>query len=426
MRFLYDICFLIFALFYLPFFLMKGKHKQGFLTRLGLVPRPIRESLAGEKVIWVHAVSVGEMVQAIRLVNALREKLREFKFVLTATTATGLEVAQKLKNDEDTALYFPVDFRICVSSFIRGISPQAVVILETEIWPNVIYELSRRKIPVYIVNGRISDKAIDSYRRVRHFLRPVLNRLSGISVQDDLMKARFLDLGADARLVSVTGNMKFDWRPAPQSGEAVENLKRALKPSDSFLCIAGSTHEGEEEILFEMYSSVRRLFPSFRLLIAPRHPDRIEAIEARALRKGVDVKRVSRIAASGVVPEHAVLLLDTMGLLSSLYRLADVVFVGGSLVPSGGHNIVEPAFFERAIIFGPHMQNFREMAEAFKKANAAIEVKDRGELEKALVSLLKDSKTRGALGLAAKSLVLRHQGATERNTQELLSAFKIN
>ncbi len=429
-RLLYDIVFFFFALLYIPTFLVKGKHKAGFFSRFGRVSKAVKRSLAGKKVIWVHAVSVGEIVQAVRLVNSLREEAEDCKFVLTATTTAGREVALKLKGDDDTVLYFPVDFRGCVRRFIRDIAPRAVIILETEIWPNLIFELSKRGVPVFIVNGRISDRAIGKYRLARFFLKPVLNRLTKIWVQDELMQSRFIDLGADPDLVSVTGNMKFDWEPAADHLQTAERMERALKGSGSFLCIVGSTHEGEEDIIFDLFRSLRKKFLSFQLLIAPRHLTRLESIEARAAKKGVETKRVSNFldeSQKGIpnADEGTILILDKIGVLASLYRLADVVVIGGSFVPVGGHNLVEPAYFEKPILFGPHMHNFKEMAEAFKGANAAIEVKDAGGLEKVILSLAQDPHRRKTLGSAAKKLVSQHQGATGRNVQELLSLLKL-
>lgn len=431
MRLLYEIAFFIFTLFYLPFFFIKGKHKDGWLSRLGVVPEETKRNLAGKRVFWVHAVSVGEVVQAARLVAALRERYPDARFVLTTTTVTGQEIAKKLKGDDDRVLYFPIDLRVCVRSFINGIAPAAFVVLETEIWPNVVFELTDRGIPVFLVNARISDKAIGKYRKVKRFLKPLLNRFTAIGAQDAVAGARFIELGARPALVSVTGNMKYDWQPQHSQDETAEKVKAWRRGHNSFLCVAGSTHEGEEEIFFEIYPSLKSKMPAFKLLIAPRHPDRIESIESQAKKKGIMLTRVSRLTThdsrlpagvlvAGATSHDPILILDRMGVLAGLYPAADVVFVGGSLAAFGGHNLAEPAFFERPILFGPHMQNFKEMAAEFKKANAAVEVKDPSELEESLLALAGDPERRRALGGSAKRLVIRHQGATERNV-ELLS-----
>ncbi len=428
MRVLYEAGFLIFVLFYLPFFLMKAKHRYGFLCRLGFVPAPVRKSLEGKKVIWVHAVSVGEVVQAVRLINALKEKFTAFKFLLTTTTAAGYEVAQKMTSEEEAVSFFPIDLTWCLRRFIRDVRPSAVVILETEIWPNLIYELSDRGIPAFIVNGRISDKAIGSYRKIRFFMKDVLSFLSGIAVQDEGMRQRFLELGADQALLSVTGNMKYDWQPQTGHEEMIQKIESFFKSHDSFLWICGSTHEGEEEILLDVYQAVKKSCPALRLLVAPRHLNRIESVERKASQKGIFVKRVSsalvEVPRSGHEAE-GVWILDQMGLLASLYRAADAVFIGGSLVNFGGHNLAEPAFFEKAILFGPFMQNFKEMAEAFKIHEAAMEVDTGGDLQEKLLLLIRDEERRKAMGRRARQLVFQHQGATHRNRAALLKTIEL-
>ncbi|MGH7197739.1 MAG: 3-deoxy-D-manno-octulosonic acid transferase [Candidatus Omnitrophota bacterium] len=428
MRILYDIGLFVFALFYLPAFFLKGKHREGFLERFGILPVEVKRALAGKRVLWVHAVSVGEVVQAARLIEVLRGRIRDYRFVLTVTTSAGRGVARKLLKDEDTVLHFPVDFRACVRSFVRQVSPRAVVVLETEIWPNLIFELSERRIPVGIVNGRISDRAIGKYRAVRNFVKPVLNRLSAIAVQDAAMKQRFVDLGASPALVFVTGNMKFDWQPASEDPEPVRRIEEDLRKAARFLLVAGSTHEGEEEILFGAVKSLVSRFPHFRLLVAPRHLERIRSIEERAAQAGLTVKRVSEPAEREGLGEawgpDTVLLLDHMGALANLYRLADAVFIGGSLVPGfGGHNLVEPAFFEKPVLFGPHMDDFREIVREFSRSGACVEVKNGQELEKELALLVQDEGKRKALGRAARQIVLRHQGATRKNVEALLASM---
>ena len=427
-RFLYSICFFVFSLFYLPLFIIKGKHKEGFLSRFGYVPKPIQEKLFGKKVIWVHAVSVGEVVQAVRLVGLLKEKLGHVRFVITTTTSTGQEVARKAKQDETILLYFPIDFGFSVSSFLNATSPTAVIVLETEIWPNLIFELSKRRIPVFLMNARISDRALGQYRKVRRWMGPLLNRFEAIGAQDDLMRARFLALGATPARVSVTGNMKFDWRPPAAAEALLQGIERNVRDSQTrFFCVAVSTHRGEEAMLFDIYKSIRAHFKDFRLLIAPRHLDRMAEIQKEAAEKEIRLMKASDalIERSVSGESREVLILDAMGVLSNLYQLADAVFIGGSLVPVGGHNLVEPAFFERPVLFGPFMNNFREMAEMFKKENAGVEVKTAAELEDRLIQLMQDPAKRRSLGTLAKQLIQRHEGATDRNIQLFLKASSI-
>ena len=423
MRFLYDIFFLIFSFFYLPLFLIKGKHKEGFSERFGAVPIAVKEGLSDKEVIWIHAVSVGEMLQAVRLADALRKRVTNSRFVLTATTATGLEIAKKFKKNEDFALCFPLDFRASVRAFVGSISPKAVIILETEIWPNLLKELSDHKIPFFILNGRISDRAFPKYQLVKFFLKPILNSFKYINTQDDLMRRRFIALGAATEKVFVTGNMKYDWAPPSVNDEEVEKIRNNFKTEGTILCIAGSTHEGEEEILFDVYKSLKAKHHAFKLMIAPRHLNRTESIHAQAFRRDISLRNVSallRSSARAVLKEGEVLLLDKMGLLANLYRIADFVFVGGSLVPYGGHNLIEPAFFEKPVVFGNFMQNFKEMAEMFKKSGAAEEVRSQEELKNIFSRLIEDISYRQKLGIAAKKMIALNSGATERNIQTVM------
>lgn len=417
----YNACFAVFALLYLPLFVWRGKHRSGWRARLGWVPAQLRQRLTGRPTVWVHGVSVGEIVQAFRLISALREKRDQTVFVITATTERGLEVARRLKDEEDVVLPFPVDLLGSVRRFTDAVAPRALVILETEIWPNLIFELSARAVPVYIVNGRISDRAIGGYRRVRPFMRTVLRRVAAIGAQDELSRSRFVELGADEARVRVTGNLKFDWQP-PSPQPAVESAARAALGAGTKLFVAGSTHEGEESAILSMWPRLQRAVPGLKLVLAPRHPERCAAVEAQARRLGVPLQRLSQV---GAAPGAATaMLLDTMGSLAAWYRFADAVFVGGSLVPVGGHNLVEPAYFEKPVLFGPHMENFKEMASAFASAEAGRRVGTAEELERCLIALLTDPNAAQRMGRRAKELVLRNQGATERTLETVL--FTLN
>jgi 3-deoxy-D-manno-octulosonic-acid transferase len=419
-RLVYDTVFFLFSLFYLPLFLLKGKHKTGFAERFGFVPDTTAAALKGKKTLWVHGVSVGEVVLALRLMDELRGRFGIKKFVLTTTTAAGREVAAKGKRAEDELLYFPADFRGAVRRFTDTVRPSSVVILETEIWPNLIHELSARKVPIYLLNGRISDRAIGKYRLIRSFLAGVLSKVDGIGVQDELMRDRFIEMGAPPARVHVTGNIKFDWQPAAQAEEAAETISRRVRREGVVLCVAGSTHEGEEEMIFGAYKKIRERDQRFGLVVAPRHMNRLASVEAAAARTRVVIEKLSGPPNDGV--NAPVYVLDRMGVLASLYRHADIVFIGGSLVPVGGHNLVEPAYYEKPIVFGPYMHNFKEMAAEFKKAGAAIEVRTESELVEVLVLLASDAGRRSALGAAAKRLVQRHQGATRRNIERFLAS----
>ncbi len=425
MRFLYDVVFFIFSLFYLPLFIAKGKFGASWRQRFGHVKPEMLRWLHSKRVLWVHAVSVGEIGLAIGFLDRLREALPEARFVITTTTQTGYEVASKIKKDQDTLLYFPVDFRFSVRSFIDSVCPAVMVLFETEIWPNLIWELSARKIPVLILNGRISDRAFGKYRKIRFFLQRTLAQLSLIAAQDVRMRERFIALGAEPGKVIVTGNVKFDWKPAQAVSAQAQRLQRGCKKASEFLCVAGSTHDGEEQMFFSIYPTLKAAYPEFRLLIAPRHLNRLAAIEVAASKRGLRTQRVSSEDAGfeNENNEGKIFLLNQMGVLPFLYEVADLVFVGGSLVAAGGHNLVEPAYFNKPILFGPFMNNFIEMAQEFIKNEAACPVTDAQDLERKIGELFCNPAYRQSLGMAAKHLVLRHQGATQKNKEILVAAM---
>ena len=424
MRLLYRILFFIFSIAYLPFFFFKGKHREGFGERLGWIPPKVRLKLAGKKVIWIHAVSVGESILAMHFLEALKKERPSAAILITVTTPTAREMVLRKKKEEDTLLYLPVDFKGAVRRFANAVKPAVLILFETEIWPNLIWELSDRQVPIFIVNGRISEKALNSYKKVSFFLTPILNRIRKIGAQDETMRRRFLELGADEGRVEVTDNLKYELRPDTRSSEPwAEKIRSVFGKSRIFLFIAGSTHEGEEEFLFNLYPTLAASDRDFRMLLAPRHVERVDAVLQKARALGVPAERLSeaRWTADSLAP---VLILDKMGVLSGLYAEAEVVFLGGSLVPVGGHNPTEPASFGKAVIFGPHMQNFNEMAEEFIRSNAALRVQSAEELRQAIEALVKDSVRRAALGAAAKKLMERHQGALRKNLEMILTHTK--
>ena len=424
MRILYRILFFIYALVALPAFFIKGKHREGFRERFGFVPSQSRQKMAGKKVIWLHAVSVGEAAVAMRFLEALRKEFPSAAYLITVTTPTAREIVRKQKNTNDTLLYLPADFKGAVRRFIRVVDPVVLILFETEIWPNLILELSDRKIPLFIVNGRISEKAHRSYRSIRFFIGPLLGRIRKIGAQDELMKRRFLEIGAQEGRVEVTGNLKYELRPDLASAAPwAENTKVFFGAKDTFIFIAGSTHEGEEELLLKMVGPISVSVPEFRMILAPRHPERVSSILDKARSLKVPALRISEVrgVSNGLAP---VLILDKMGVLGGLYAQAQAVFLGGSLVPIGGHNPTEPAAFGKAVLFGPHMQNFKEMAEEFIRSDAAICVQNAQELKTRIEALAKDPQHRARLGAAAKELVERHEGALRKNLAMILTSLK--
>ncbi|MCQ9206989.1 MAG: 3-deoxy-D-manno-octulosonic acid transferase [Omnitrophica bacterium] len=413
---IYDIFFFGFSIIYLPYLVIKSKAHEDFAQRFGWLPSTVRD-VSASRPLWIHAVSVGEVIAAKNFIEELAEKFPGRKIVLSTTTKTGSLIARKIIAENIPKFYFPLDFSFVVRRALDRINPSILIVMETEIWPNLILELSGRKIPVVFVNGRISERSYRGYRRIKFLFGRILKKVTLFSMQAAADAERIIALGAPRTNVKVTGNMKFDTNPpkttAPPTG-------RNAVGENGELIIAGSTHSGEEEVILDAYSGLAKEFGNLRLLIAPRHIDRVGAIKKLVWQAGfipvlLSEVKVSEAGHSG----KTVFILDTHGELSQLYSIATIVVMGGSLIKRGGHNIVEPARFGKPIIFGSFMFNFRDMARLFLENEAALQVKDATELICALRSLLKDRERRDSLGRAAKKLIDENTGATERNIREV-------
>ncbi len=345
--------------------------------------------------IWLHAVSVGEVAAIRPLWKRLRREFPSKRIVISTITKTGNEAAKKFSTGTETVFYLPLDFSFTINSALKNIKPGILIIAETEIWPNLISLCHKRTIPVVLVNGRISDKAFKRYRLARFALKGILKKINAFCVRSQEDSERFASLGAPPEKIEIAGNMKYcnDGVDACNSDLKSIRSEWAIR-DDELVLVAGSTHKGEEEIVLEVFRRLTGAIANLRLIIAPRHVDRAAQVRGLAGAAGVTV-------------------VDKMGVLKELYSISDVVFVGGSLVRHGGHNIIEPAIFGKAILFGPHMFNFKDVADEFLKNEAAIMVKDKDELESNCKRLLSDKEARIKLGRNAKKVVLQNQGAVE-------------
>jgi len=415
MRYLYDLIFLLFSIAYLPYLLLKGKAHKDFLQRFGFLPDYLKSH--NNDAIWVHAVSVGEVLAVKGLIERLKEAFPEKRILLSTTTKTGNETAKRIFGDSIPRFFFPVDIYGVIQKTLNFINPAFFILVETEIWPNLILELSNRKIPVFVVNGRISDKSFKGYRLIRFFFANSLKKINAFLMQTSQDAERIIALGAPLQRVKVTGNVKYD---QPQTtGEKLEGLDKkslGLEEKEDLL-ICGSTHPGEEEILLSSYKKLLEDFSSLRLLIAPRHIDRVTNIEELCTKFGFKSLKVSKLKTQR--SRNPILLLDTIGDLSRLYSVGTVVFMGGSFIKKGGHNIIEPAVYAKPILFGPYMHNFRDMAEQFLNEKAAIRVSDEEELVDTVSMLLKDRTRAREMGERAASLVERNKGAVDRIVSEV-------
>jgi 3-deoxy-D-manno-octulosonic-acid transferase len=371
------------------------KDRLGFLT----IPE-----LKGS--VWIHAVSVGEVKSVRKLTEKLRVLYPGRPLILSTITPTGQELARTTAGLADHVFFFPLDLPGAIRRTLDRVNPELVLIAETEIWPNFLRECRRRNIRVALVNGRISDRSFPRYRIVRRWLKRVLDDFTLLGVQTEADRERMESIGADGRKVTVTGNLKYD---ALEVGQALSaDLSEALG-SLTRLWIAASTMPGEEEQILDAFAELRKSHPDLTLLIAPRHPERFDGVERTIQSRGLHCVRRSRLGDGADV-----LLLDSVGELASTFGHASVVFVGGSLVPYGGHNILEPAAFAKPIVFGPHMENFREIRDTFIEAHAAVEVRNAGDLAKTVDRLLSDTAFATELGGNARRVVDRNTGATER------------
>jgi 3-deoxy-D-manno-octulosonic-acid transferase len=396
--------FLLYAglLLALPWYALKfRKYLPTLKDRLGFLKIPPLE-----RSIWVHAVSVGEVKSVRKLVDKLRGTHANRPLVLSTITPAGQDLARSTQGLADHVFYFPLDVPGAIRRTLDRINPSLVVIAETEIWPNFLRECRKRGIRVVMVNGRISDRSLPRYRVVRRWLKRVLDDYSLLGMQTETDRERIESIGADGKKVTVFGNLKYDAVNLQHSLPA--DLTAALSALPQ-LWIAASTMPGEDELILDAFADLRKRHPDLTLLIAPRHPNRFDSVERLIRDRGFTCTRRTRL--DGLAD---VLLLDSVGELSSTFQHASVVFVGGSLVPTGGHNILEPAAYSNPIVFGPHMENFREIRDVFIDANAAIEVRNAPELATVVDRLLTDRQRAAQLGARARQVVDKNTGATER------------
>ena len=391
---------------WLPAFLLRrraGGYRADLSQRLGRfepgLPPPPR--------CWVHAVSVGEAATAMPLIEGVLARWPELGVVVTTVTPTGARLVQDRLGGRATHRYFPVDLRGPVERALDAVRPEFFVAMETELWPNFLRALGRRGIPAMIANGRISDRSFRRYRLVRPLMARTLSRVAVFAMQSDEDARRIVALGAPTERVVVTGNLKSDMSPAGPPDPAWPG-RLGLGPGD-LLWVAGSTHRGEDGPVLDAWLSLRRRFPRLRLVLAPRHPERVEEVERLAASRGVGTVRRTALPRASVT--EAVVVLDTVGELAQIYGWADLVFVGGSLVPAGGHNMLEAALRGKAALFGPHTENFRDSARLLLEAGAAETVSDARTLEEATARLLADSGRRARMGAAGLAAVSARQGA---------------
>jgi 3-deoxy-D-manno-octulosonic-acid transferase len=402
-----------------PYFLYQAVRYKKYIgslrQRLGFLP--ISFNIDGEESIWIHAVSVGETLTARALAGELKARYPRLRLFLSTTTIAGQQVARHSLQNVDGVFYFPFDWTFIVRRTLTLVKPRVFVMMETEIWPNLLRECRKRGVKTVVINGRISSRSYPRYRLIRPFFRGVLADVDRFCMQSEESVRRLIDLGADPSRIMMTGSLKFDSLELPSAtshGKPRERVLRFFRISPNRqVVVAGSTLRGEEGPVLRAFARVKKASPSALAILAPRQPERFGEVERLARDAGFVTIRRTELPIDAE-PRADVVVLDSIGELAQIYQLATAVFVGGSLVDHGGHNILEPAIFGRAIIFGPHMQNFKEIADTFLANGAAVQVQSDRELEEALLGFLSDPVRRARLGAAARALVEANRGAKDK------------
>lgn len=408
----------------LPFVFLLGKRaREGFLQRLGFYPAEVSASIRGTRAIWIHAVSVGEVLSARNLAARLKEKFPGRKIVLSTFTSTGSSIGRRVLASVDAVIYLPLDYPWIVRRTLRRFDPSILIFLETEIWPNLLRSAYQRGIPTVVLSGRLSPRAFKRYFMFRLFFSRVVRQFTAIGMQSEADAERMVRLGVDRKKVWITGSLKHvPWENGRARG--VANGKPGLNFGEREkrkLFVAGSTHRGEEEIMVDAFLSLKISFPGLAMVLAPRHPQRFGKVEQLLQNRGVGYEKKSHVNGRERIGAD-VLLLDTLGDLASLYAIADVALVGGSLVDAGGHNLIEPAQFRKPVLFGPHMTNFADIAGEMKRQGGGIEVRGKEDIIREVSSLLANPEKAEKIGDLAYGVVREGHGVVERSI-DLVSRY---
>ena len=404
---------------YLPVLAFKRLRPDGYGRSLGQRLGRFGEGLPREPRCWIHAVSVGEAATAVPLVEAITRRWPQLGIVMTTVTPTGARIVADRLAGRAVHRYFPIDLPGPVRRALDAVNPRFFLCMETELWPNLLRALAARGVPSMIANGRISDRSFRRYRLVRFFTARMLAHVRVLAMQSEEDARRIIALGARPERVVVTGNIKSDLIPPEGGGDALWQRLLGLGDGEP-VWVAGSTHRGEEAIVLDVYLHLRARMPTLTLVLAPRHPERVAEVERLVRERRLQPVRRSDLPKSQA--RGAVIIVDTVGELAQIYRVASVVFVGGSLAPTGGHNMLEPALLRKPVLFGPHTTNFRESAELLLEAEGALVARDGAELEAHMGALLMDAERRRLMGEAAFKAVAGRRGAI-KHTLELVERY---
>jgi len=428
MRVLYNILFTFFFVLASPYYFFRmqrrGNWQQGFAQRFGRFGSKFKQAITNRQRIWMHAVSVGEVRVCTQLIRALEPRLPNVKIVVSTTTTTGMEELEKRLPNHISRIYYPVDYRRCVSHALNTVRPEAIVLVEAEIWPNFIWKARDMGIPLFLVNARLSDRSFPRYKRYGFLFRRLFRTFSAVGAQNESDAAKLRELGCRPDCIEVVGSLKFDAAKLDERRriDVPAMLEQLGVPPTARILVAGSTHAGEEALLADQFLRLRSKFQDLFLILVPRHFERGREVGRELEARGIKFLYRTEITHSTHCEPNQVecLLVNTTGELKHFYEQASLIFIGKSLTAQGGQNPIEPGALGKAMVFGPHMQNFTEVARNFLARDGAVQVRNAEELETALGDLLGDQARREQLGQNALAVVRENEGAIERTVDMIL------
>jgi len=424
---LYNILLTLLLILVSPYLLVRSliqkRFRKGLSQRMGFF-----QNLPFDRPIWIHAASVGEVLCSIPLLKKIKNEFPGLKIVLTTMTSTGNETAKTRLPEADEILFVPIDHPLIIRRTIEKVRPGLLLIAETELWPNLLRSCGRKDIPVVLFNGRISQKSFQRYLLLKFFFKQCLKYVSLFLMQTEEDRRRIIEIGGESQKTRTVGNLKFDQTFPSFTREAMGEMAKAIGfRGKEKVFIAGSTHSGEEEVLIVLYKELKKMHPHLVLILAPRHLERLEEVERILKKESLSWLRKTSLSASAGRSDQErpeVILLDTMGELMSIYSLGTLVFVGGSLVPVGGHNPLEPLFFKKCVLLGPYMFNFQDISSRLIEAGGAVQVSGKEELSLQLKRLLFNDGAREEVGEKGYQFLRKHQGATQRMFEEIRPFLK--
>ena len=428
MRLLYNILFTIFFVIASPYYFLRmwrrGNWQGGFGQRFGRFDSKFKQAITNRQTVWIHAVSVGEVNVCTQLIRALEPRLPNAKIIVSTTTTTGMGELERKLPSHISRIYYPIDYRACVSRALSIIRPKAIVLIEAEIWPNFIWAARKRAIPLFLVNARLSDRSFPRYRCFSFLFRPLFRAFAGVGAQNEADAAKLRQLGCRPEAIRVVGSMKFDAAKLEERRllDVPGMLRQLGVPPEAPVLLGGSTHAGEEALLARLFLKLRARFPELFLVLVPRHFER-----SREIGRQLDALGLKFLYRNEITPatrhqpnELQCLLVNTTGELKHFYEHATVIFIGKSLTAQGGQNPIEPGALGKPMVFGPNMQNFADVVRSFLSRDAAVQVADETELERVLTGLLADENRRAELGRNALAVVQENLGAIERTVDMIV------